>query len=167
MTDLLVERRDAVLTITFNRPDKHNAMTSAMYDRLAEACAAANRDPDLRAMVLTGAGGKAFVAGTDIAGFLDFDDGADGVRYERRITEVLDALEQVRSPPSLRSQVTASAAALPWPRPATCGLSRPGASSAIRSPGHWATASQSAPWPPSPSAWGRLAPRPCSSWPDR
>lgn len=97
-TDLLVDRDGPVLTVTFNRPDKHNAMTGAMYDALADTCAEANRDPDLRAMVLTGAGGRAFVAGTDIAGFLDFENGEDGVRYERRITEVLDALEQVRVP---------------------------------------------------------------------
>lgn len=98
MPDLLVERENAVLTVTFNRPEKHNAMTTAMYDGLASACREADNDPDLRAMVLTGAGGRAFVAGTDIEGFLGFEDGADGVRYERRITEVLDALEQVRVP---------------------------------------------------------------------
>ncbi|MFC7493019.1 MULTISPECIES: enoyl-CoA hydratase/isomerase family protein [unclassified Nocardioides] len=96
--DLLVERDGAVLTVTFHRPDKHNAMTSAMYDRLAEACAEADRDPEVRAMVLAGAGDRAFVAGTDIAEFLAFEGGEDGVRYERRITEVLDALEQVRVP---------------------------------------------------------------------
>lgn len=98
MPDLLVERERAVLTVTFNRPEKHNAMTTTMYDGLTEACAEADDDPDLRAMVLTGAGGRAFVAGTDIEGFLGFDGGEDGVRYERRITEVLDALEQVRVP---------------------------------------------------------------------
>lgn len=96
--ELRVERDGPVLTVTFNRPDKHNAMTTAMYDALAEACAAANRDRGLRAMVLTGAGGRAFAAGTDVASFLDFDGGDDGVRYERRITQVLDALEQVRVP---------------------------------------------------------------------
>ncbi|MDN5896937.1 MAG: enoyl-CoA hydratase/isomerase family protein [Nocardioides sp.] len=98
MTDLLVERAGDLITVTFNRPDKHNAMTSEMYDQLAETCADANRDPGVRAMVLTGAGDRAFVAGTDIAHFLTFNDGDDGVRYERRITEVLDALEQVRVP---------------------------------------------------------------------
>lgn len=98
MTDLLVERDGAVLTVTFNRPEKHNAMTDGMYDGLAQACARANADPGLRALVLTGAGGQAFVAGTDISGFLDFEGGEDGLRYERRITQVLDTLDQVRVP---------------------------------------------------------------------
>lgn len=98
MDDLLVQRDGPVLTVIFNRPDKHNAMTQGMYDALAQACEEANLDPGLRAMVLTGAGETAFVAGTDISAFLGFEAGADGVRYERRITEVLDALEQVRVP---------------------------------------------------------------------
>ena len=49
-------------------------------------------------MVLRGAGGRAFVAGTDINQFADFETGEDGVEYERRIDSVLDRLEAVRKP---------------------------------------------------------------------
>ena len=69
------------LRVTFNRPEARNAMTFEMYQKLAEAAAQVDADTDLRALVLRGAGGRAFVAGTDIAQFRGFT-GADGVAYE-------------------------------------------------------------------------------------
>ena len=85
------------LRVTFNRPEARNAMTFEMYQKLAEAAAQVDADPDLRALVLRGAGGRAFVAGTDIAQFRGFT-GADGVAYEQRIDEVLGALAAVDKP---------------------------------------------------------------------
>jgi enoyl-CoA hydratase/carnithine racemase len=87
-----------VLTVTFNRPDQRNAMTWAMYEGLEEACARADADDAVRVMVLRGAGGRAFVAGTDISQFAEFSTGQDGVDYERRVTTVLDRLEAVTVP---------------------------------------------------------------------
>ncbi|MDT7644211.1 MAG: hypothetical protein QOC75_1211, partial [Pseudonocardiales bacterium] len=82
MTDQLdVERDGAVLRVTFNRPEAHNALTFAMYQGLYDACETADADDGIRALVLRGAGGKAFVSGTDIAQFAGFD-GAAGVEYE-------------------------------------------------------------------------------------
>ncbi|KZE24476.1 enoyl-CoA hydratase/isomerase family protein [Brevibacterium casei] len=95
--DLLVERDDGVLTVTFNRPEARNAMTWEMYQGLAEACDAVDADPAVRVMVLRGAGGRAFVAGTDIAQFTDFD-GPAGVAYESRISEALARLRAVDVP---------------------------------------------------------------------
>ena len=95
--DLLVERDDGVLTVTFNRPEARNAMTWEMYQGLAEACDAVDADPAVRVMVLRGTGGRAFVAGTDIAQFIEFD-GRAGVAYERRISEVLARLRAVDVP---------------------------------------------------------------------
>lgn len=95
---LLVERAGPVLRVTFNRPEQRNAMTWSMYDGLLGACREADDDPDVRAMVLRGAGGDAFVAGTDIAQFAEFDGGASGVEYERRMTALLDRLGAVRVP---------------------------------------------------------------------
>ena len=97
MNELLVERDGPVLQITFNRPQAHNALTFAMYEGLADACATADDDPDIRVLVLRGAGGKAFVSGTDIAQFAGFD-GADGVAYEERITRVVRRLEDTAVP---------------------------------------------------------------------
>jgi enoyl-CoA hydratase/carnithine racemase len=95
---LLTERRGDVLVVTFNRPEAHNAMTWEMYDGLVAACDAADADDEVRSMVLRGAGGKAFIAGTDIAQFREFSSGADGVAYEERIAAVTDRLERVRKP---------------------------------------------------------------------
>jgi enoyl-CoA hydratase/carnithine racemase len=97
-SDLKVQRDGAVLTVTFDRPARHNAMTFEMYEGLHTACETADTDPDIRVLVLRGAGGRAFVSGTDITSFRDFRDGADGVEYERRIARVLNRLEDVRVP---------------------------------------------------------------------
>lgn len=94
---LLTEVTGATLRVTFNRPEARNAMTFEMYQGLAEACAQVDADPNLRALVLRGAGGRAFVAGTDIAQFRGFT-GADGVAYEQRIDEVLGALAAMEKP---------------------------------------------------------------------
>ncbi|MGH9256194.1 MAG: enoyl-CoA hydratase/isomerase family protein [Vicinamibacterales bacterium] len=84
--------------LTFNRPQARNAMTWGMYDALIDACEQVDRDDGVRVLILRGAGGQAFVAGTDISQFQQFRTPADGVTYERHITEVLDRLEQVRKP---------------------------------------------------------------------
>ena len=70
-------------------------MTWDMYQALVDACERVDHDPDVRVLVLRGAGGKAFVAGTDIAQFASFREPEDGLGYERRIDEVLDRLERV------------------------------------------------------------------------
>ena len=72
-------------------------MTWLMYQGLADACVSVDNNPELRVLVLRGAGGKAFVAGTDIAQFRGFT-GDDGVDYEARIDEVLGTLAAVKKP---------------------------------------------------------------------
>jgi enoyl-CoA hydratase len=89
---LLAERRGPALVLTFNRPDKLNAISSAMLGRLDRRLGEAEGDPDVRALVLTGAGGKAFVAGADIAEYAAGDHRAF-VRYQaesRRLFSWLD-----------------------------------------------------------------------------
>jgi len=98
MDELLYELRDGVAYLTFNRPQARNALTFAMYDRLAEICEQANKDRSIRAMLLTGAGDKAFAAGTDISQFRAFDKEQDALDYEARIDRVLGALERCRVP---------------------------------------------------------------------
>jgi len=82
-------------TLTFNRPEARNAMTWEMYQALVDACDRADDDPAVRVLILKGAGGKAFVAGTDIAQFQSFSGSDDGIAYEKRIDQVLDRLERV------------------------------------------------------------------------
>jgi enoyl-CoA hydratase/carnithine racemase len=69
MTELvLIDRQDAIVTLTLNNPDKMNAFSQAMRDRLSEALAELNGDPACRAIVLTGSGTN-FSAGADLSGF--------------------------------------------------------------------------------------------------
>lgn len=96
--EILYERRDDIAFVTFNRPQARNAFTFAMYERLAEICTEVNADRSIRAMVLTGAGSKAFAAGTDISQFRAFDSPEDALGYETRIDRVLGILETCRVP---------------------------------------------------------------------
>jgi enoyl-CoA hydratase len=89
---LLRERRGTALVLTFNRPDKLNAISSAVLRELDRRLGEAERDEDVRAVVLTGAGPKAFVAGADIAEYAAGDHEAF-VRYQaesRRLFSWLD-----------------------------------------------------------------------------
>jgi enoyl-CoA hydratase/carnithine racemase len=94
----LFETEGPVATLTFNRPEARNAMTWAMYDALVSACDRVDRDDAIRVFVLRGAGGKAFIAGTDISQFQNFRDRADGLKYEEDLDRVLQRLEDVRKP---------------------------------------------------------------------
>ncbi|WP_332813802.1 enoyl-CoA hydratase-related protein, partial [Ramlibacter sp.] len=70
MSDILVHTEDGVTTLTFNRPDKKNSITAAMYAALADALAAAEADPAVRCVVFQGHE-AIFSAGNDIADFLN------------------------------------------------------------------------------------------------
>ena len=96
--DLLVRVEGGIAHVTFNRPQARNALTFAMYDRLEQFCAEAARTPDLRAIILAGAGGEAFAAGTDISQFRAFSSPEDALAYEERIDRVVDALERCPVP---------------------------------------------------------------------
>ncbi|WP_431080992.1 enoyl-CoA hydratase [Pseudomonas thivervalensis] len=67
---LLLDRERGLLTVRMNRPDKKNALTRAMYSQLAQALVMADSDPQVRAVLLTGAS-DCFTAGNDIIDFLE------------------------------------------------------------------------------------------------
>jgi enoyl-CoA hydratase len=96
--DLLFDLQDGIGWITFNRPQARNAFTFAMYERLAQICEQADRDPAIKVLVLQGAGDKAFASGTDINQFREFKTPEDALEYESRIDRVLTTLEQCRVP---------------------------------------------------------------------
>ncbi|MBA2531163.1 MAG: enoyl-CoA hydratase/isomerase family protein [Nocardioidaceae bacterium] len=98
MSQVLAEKQGPALWVTFNRPEAHNAMTFAMYEELFAHCEAADADGEVRVLVLRGAGGKAFVAGTDIRQFTAFESGEDGLRYEATIDRIVGRLETVGKP---------------------------------------------------------------------
>ena len=95
---LEIERDGPVLRVTFNRPERRNALTWRMYDGLVEACERADGETGVRVLVLRGAGNQAFVSGTDIEQFLEFSDAFDGVAYEARMAAILERLARVRVP---------------------------------------------------------------------
>jgi enoyl-CoA hydratase len=97
MDELLYEVRDGVGYVTLNRPQARNALTFAMYDRLAEICDKA-KESGLKAILVTGAGDKAFAAGTDISQFRAFDKEKDALDYEARIDRVMDSIERCKVP---------------------------------------------------------------------
>jgi enoyl-CoA hydratase len=96
--DILFETRDGIGKVTFNRPQARNALTFAMYERLAKICDEANRDRSLKVLVLQGAGDKAFASGTDINQFRAFTTPRHALEYESRIDRVLTELERCRVP---------------------------------------------------------------------
>lgn len=87
-----------IATLTFDRPEARNAMTWAMYQQLAQHCRQLAEDGSARVVVMRGAGGEAFVAGTDISQFADFRTGDDGVAYERQIDEGIALIEALPMP---------------------------------------------------------------------
>lgn len=91
-------REGAVATILFDRPQARNAMTRQMYEELAAACAALSKDDSVRVTVLRGIGGKAFIAGTDIAQFKEFTTPERGVAYEATSETYLAAIEALPMP---------------------------------------------------------------------
>jgi enoyl-CoA hydratase len=96
--DILYTVSGGIGAITLNRPEARNALTFEMYDRLAEICAEPSPDGSVKALIVTGAGERAFAAGTDIALFRSFQTAEDANRYEERIERVLHAIETCPAP---------------------------------------------------------------------
>jgi len=97
-SDILCSVEGAIARVVFNRPDARNAFTFAMYERLASFCTEVGAMPDMRAMVITGAGEKAFAAGTDIAQFRAFKSPEDAIGYEERVGRVVETVERCAVP---------------------------------------------------------------------
>jgi enoyl-CoA hydratase/carnithine racemase len=69
MTSLVADRAGAVLVLRLNRPEARNALTPELIVAIGQSVAAAEADPDVRAVVLTGTGDRAFCAGMDLRAF--------------------------------------------------------------------------------------------------
>lgn len=96
--ELLVERDGQVLRLWLSNAERRNAITWPMYDGLLGVREIVAGDPGIRVVVLRGAGGQAFAAGTDIRQFADFTTGEQGVEYEHRVGEVVASLLAIRVP---------------------------------------------------------------------
>ncbi|HKB53385.1 MAG TPA: enoyl-CoA hydratase-related protein, partial [Ramlibacter sp.] len=83
-----------VATVVFDRPAARNAMTWDMYQQLDAICRRLANEPGVRVACFRGAGGDAFVAGTDIEQFKTFD-AQRGLQYERTIEAGIARLESL------------------------------------------------------------------------
>src|SRR3954471_12997977 len=95
--NLLVDTRDHITVVTINRPDKLNALNDRTMEELDAAFAALATDAEVRGVILTGAGEKAFVAGADIAE-LATQSPVDGKERSIRGQRVLDRIERLGKP---------------------------------------------------------------------
>ena len=111
---LLVERDGCVVTVTLNRPEVMNAMTSALFVDFGDLCRDLNRDETVRAVVVTGAGGN-FCSGADVGPQAARATGATPVvplRNMRRIKESAIALHELQHPTVAKVRGVAAGAGL-------------------------------------------------------
>jgi enoyl-CoA hydratase len=95
--NLLVERDNAVLVVTINRPNVLNALNSPTLTELSQVIDEAARDEGVRALVITGAGSRAFVAGADI-NELAVQTPVAGREHARSGQALLDRIERLGKP---------------------------------------------------------------------
>lgn len=97
MSDILSRREDGVLDIRLNRPEKKNAITQAMYARLAELVGEGATDPAVRAVLFTGEGDN-FCAGNDIADFMAVAQGQGEQGPDAPVFRFLRSLAEIDKP---------------------------------------------------------------------
>jgi enoyl-CoA hydratase len=97
MNFLTLEKADGMAVLAVNRPDKLNALNGDTIRELADAFRALRDDSDVRGILLTGAGEKAFVAGADIAELAQMGP-IDGVRVSREGQDAFRFLERIGKP---------------------------------------------------------------------
>lgn len=89
---------DGIAAVLIDRPQARNAMTWPMYESLAAICRQLAADSSVKVVTFRGAGGEAFVAGTDIEQFVDFKGADAGVAYEKTIDEIVGLVERLPMP---------------------------------------------------------------------
>ena len=93
--EMLADFSGGILMLKLNRPEQRNALTFEMYKKISEFCQRAGTELDdkgIRAIVISGAGEKAFAAGTDIGQFTSFETLQDGYDYEAQIEVVISSI---------------------------------------------------------------------------
>src|SRR3954451_15827140 len=93
MSEVLAEKRGAVQWITINREERRNAMNDAVTFGIADGLTAATQDPEISAVVLTGAGDRAFCAGADLStnsGSFKYDYSKTGVPFVKLMKQARD-----------------------------------------------------------------------------
>ncbi len=100
MTEKMLSRRDgAIGHMIFNQPEKHNAVSLEMWEAAERILQEFEADPDIRVLVLSGAGGKSFVAGADISEFENSRDSVEAqAHYNARTRAVYRLVENFPKP---------------------------------------------------------------------
>ena len=98
IAEVRLELRNGIAYITFDHVAARNAMTVNMYQSLKTICEDLSKSAVARVAVLRGVGGKSFVSGSDIAQFVGFQNGDDGIRYEEDIDLYLSPLAMLPIP---------------------------------------------------------------------
>ena len=98
MSELLSQVKDGVLTLTINREDRRNALNRAVLESLEAAFAAADEDAEVRAIVLRGAGEKAFCAGADLAEMLSHESIEASRRHFDGLARVIRRMHAIGPP---------------------------------------------------------------------
>src|SRR3954463_4103578 len=94
---VLEERTDGILTLTLDRPERRNAIDPELRDALAAALDAAATDPQVRGLIVTGAGG-AFCAGGDLGRFDELHDARAYRHVSHRLTDLVESIERLEKP---------------------------------------------------------------------
>ena len=94
---LIYEKKDTIGILTINRPEKMNALSTELTNELQQVLVEIEEDKDLRVLVITGAGEKAFVAGADINELVDRD-ALIGRRVSRFRQELFSRIENLPIP---------------------------------------------------------------------
>jgi enoyl-CoA hydratase len=96
--DIIIERKNGIAEVKFNRPEVRNALTFEMYEVVYNLCVEANETEEIRAIIFAGVDSSAFASGTDISLLQGIKDGKGGIEYEERIERVVGMVERCRVP---------------------------------------------------------------------
>jgi enoyl-CoA hydratase/carnithine racemase len=98
LSTVLYETLDGVATVTLNRPERRNALNTTLLGELLTALGAARDDPEVRVVILTGAGDKAFCAGADLGGIAAGAGPIELHEERRRFVEVFTLVTRMGKP---------------------------------------------------------------------
>lgn len=98
MSEILYDVQDGVANITLNRPQARNALTFGMYEEIARLCGEIRLGGEVKAVIIKGAGDKAFAAGTSMDQFRSFTKPQHSIDYEETMDDVLQRIEQCEVP---------------------------------------------------------------------
>ncbi len=98
MTEVQIEKKEAIAIVTLNRPQKHNAFTFDSMNQVIEAFRQLEENPQIRLVILTGAGQKAFCTGADLADLMRFDTAPKARRYALKVDEMMDTVMNFPKP---------------------------------------------------------------------